>query len=187
MMVERLATRRSRENAPRHSVPLEILVVDDDQATRLSLSYALTDADLALTMDTYAAHARAGALLIVDVLNARSYLDGDGFMERTEGCVDTPEFRATSVSMHSLDRAIRILRRTRVWQIAGRPSVEDYAEYRLVYPDEVVRLLEAAGFESVELYDNREFRSSDLTGTISAAPDLAGMRGRKLYAFARRR
>jgi two-component system, NtrC family, response regulator AtoC len=43
MMVERLATKRSRENAPRHSVPLEILVVDDDQATRLSLSYALTD------------------------------------------------------------------------------------------------------------------------------------------------
>jgi DNA-binding NtrC family response regulator len=43
MMVERLATKRSRESAPRHSVPLEILVVDDDQATRLSLSYALTD------------------------------------------------------------------------------------------------------------------------------------------------
>jgi len=43
-MVERLANSRSREKTLRHSVPLEILVVDDDQATRLSLSYALTDA-----------------------------------------------------------------------------------------------------------------------------------------------
>ncbi len=44
MMVERLAKARMREASLRHSVPLDILVVDDDQATRLSLSYALTDA-----------------------------------------------------------------------------------------------------------------------------------------------
>lgn len=41
-MVDRLANSRSR--SPRHSVPLEILVVDDDEATRLALSFALTDA-----------------------------------------------------------------------------------------------------------------------------------------------
>ena len=152
-----------------------------------ALSYALTDADLADTIDTYAAHSHAGTLLILDVLNARSYLDADGFTERIDGRVDTPEFKATSVSMHSLDRAARILRRTRVWQITGRPSVEDYAEYRLVYPDELARQLEAAGFERIELYDNRDLRPSNLTGTISGAPDLAGMRGRKLYAFARKR
>ncbi len=43
MMVERLRP-RTRATSQRHSVPLDILVVDDDQATRLSLSYALTDA-----------------------------------------------------------------------------------------------------------------------------------------------
>src|SRR5262245_16340592 len=152
-----------------------------------ALSYALADADLVDTIGTYAAHAHAGTLLIVDVLNGRSYLDGDGFTERIEGRVDAPEFQATSISMHTLDRAARMLKRTRTWQILGRPTVEDYAEYRLVYPDELVRLLEAAGFEGIELYDNREFRSTDLTGTITAAPDLAGMRGRKLYAFALKR
>jgi hypothetical protein len=86
-----------------------------------------------------------------------------------------------------LDRAARILKRTRVWHIAGRPAVEDYAEYRLVYPDELVSLLAAAGFDGIEVYDNREFRSSDLTGTITGAPDVGGLRGRKLYVFARRR
>jgi len=44
MMIERLAKGRPRESSPRHSVPLDILVVDDDQATRLSLAYALSDA-----------------------------------------------------------------------------------------------------------------------------------------------
>jgi SAM-dependent methyltransferase len=152
-----------------------------------ALSYALTDADLARTAETYAAHAHPGTLLMVDALNARSYIEGDGFKERIEGRVDTPEFRATSVSTHTLDRTARILKRTRVWSIPGQPPVEDYAEYRLVYPNELTRLLEATGFEMLGLYDNREFRSSDLTGTISAAPDVGGIRGRKLYVFARRR
>jgi len=78
------------------------------------------------------------------------------------------------------------LRRTRVWRIPGRPPVEDDAEYRLLYPDELARSLEAGGFQVLGLYDNREFRSSDLAGTITAASDLGGMRGRKLYVFARR-
>src|SRR5688500_5423577 len=42
-MIERLATTVTRDTVLRHSVPLEILVVDDDQETRLALSYAVTD------------------------------------------------------------------------------------------------------------------------------------------------
>jgi len=44
MMAERMPRPRTRQTSQRHSVPLDILVVDDDQATRLSLAYALTDA-----------------------------------------------------------------------------------------------------------------------------------------------
>lgn len=44
MMIERLAKARPRESTPRHSVPLDILVVDDEQATRLSLVFSLSDA-----------------------------------------------------------------------------------------------------------------------------------------------
>jgi hypothetical protein len=86
-----------------------------------------------------------------------------------------------------LYREARILTRTRVWHIPGRPEVEDRARYRLLYPDELVRLLAAGGFEVVGLFDNREFRRSGLAGAVTDAPDVAGMRGRKLYAFARRR
>lgn len=53
IMIERLAkTRPARESAPRHSVPLDILVVDDDQATRLALAYALSDAGHRVTEAT---------------------------------------------------------------------------------------------------------------------------------------
>jgi SAM-dependent methyltransferase len=152
-----------------------------------TLSYALTNDDLIRTVETFAAHAAAGALLMVDVLNARCYLQGDGFQRRIEGVVDTPEFKATSVSMHSLDESARLLKRRRTWRISGRPDVEDYAEFRLLYPEEFRRLLETGGFDVVGLFDNRRFIESDLAGTISTAPDIAGIRGRKLYAFARKR
>jgi hypothetical protein len=100
--------------------------------------------------------------------------------------VDTPEFKATSVSLHALDRASRRLRRTRIWHIPGQPDVEDYAEFRLVDPVELRRLLADGGFEVLGLYDNREFRDSDLGGRVTSAEDVSGLRGRKLYAFARK-
>ena len=152
-----------------------------------AISYALTDDDLAATVTTFAAHAAPGALLVLDALNARAYLDGDGFRERVEGGVDTPEFRATSVSLHTLDREARVLRRFRTWHIPGEPDVEDYAEYRLLLPEEMAKLLDRGGFDMLAMYDNRELAPTALTGTIPAAPDVSGMRGRKLYVFARKR
>ena len=152
-----------------------------------ALSYALGDDDLNDTISTFAVHAHAGTLLVVDPLNARAYLEGNGFQERVEGRVDTSGFKATSVSLHQLDRQARVLRRARTWHIIGQADEEDYAEYRLLLPGEVERLLDAAGFEMLAMYDNREFRPTDLTGTITSGADVAGMRGRKLYAFARKR
>lgn len=151
-----------------------------------TLSYALTDHDLADTVSTFAAHAHGGTLLVVDPLNARTYLESGGFEERIEGQVAMPEFKATSVSLHELDREARVLKRTRTWHIMGRLDVEDYAEYRLLFPEEVQQMLEAGGFQVLSMYDNREFKPTDLTGGITAAPDVGGMRGRKLYVFARK-
>ena len=151
-----------------------------------ALSYLLADVDLEKAIATFEVHARPGSLLILDLLNARCYLDGDGFRERIEGRVQTPEFTADSVAVHSLDRTARRLRRTRTWKISGQCDIVDAAEYRLLYPEEMMDLLQAGGFEVLAMYDNREFRGSDLSGTVTSEPDCAGMRGRKLYVFARR-
>ena len=48
-------------------------------------------------------------------------------------------------------------------------------------------VLAAGGFQVLGMYDNREFKPTDLTGRVTAAPDVGGMRGRKLYVFARKR
>lgn len=152
-----------------------------------ALSYALGDDDLNGTIGTFAAHAHAGTLLVVDPLNARAYLEGGGFQEQVEGRVDTPGFKATSVSVHQLDRQARVLKRTRTWHVIGQADEEDYAEYQLLLPEEVQRLLEPAGFEILGMYDNRELQPTDLTGRITTEADVSAMRGRKLYVFARRR
>ena len=152
-----------------------------------ALSYALSDDALMATVQTFAAHAHPGTLLIVDPLNARTYLEGGGFERRIEGRVDTPEFRATSVALHEIDREARVLKRVRTWRIAGRADVEDYAEYRLLFPQEIQRFLETAGFDVLGMYDNRQFQPTDLSGKITAEPDIGGMRGRKLYVFATKR
>jgi hypothetical protein len=148
-----------------------------------ALSYALTDRDLAETVSTFAAHAHPGTLLAVDAPNARAYLDSDGFEPRIEGRVDTPQLRATTVSVHELDPPARILRRTRTWHIRGQADVEDYAEYRLLLPEEMQRLLERGGFRVLGMYDNRELQPTGLTGRNSGTPDVGGMAGRKLYVF----
>jgi SAM-dependent methyltransferase len=149
-----------------------------------ALSYALTDQDLADTVRTFASHAHPGTLLALDVLNARAYLEGDGFVARMEGRVAAPQFRAAWVSVHALDRAARRLTRTRTWRIEGRPDVQDHAEYRLLLPDEVRDLLQRDGFRVLGMYDNREFQPTTLAGRTTAEPDAGGMRGRKLYVFA---
>lgn len=149
-----------------------------------ALSYMLADTDLEKAITTFATHAHPGSLLILDLLNARCYLDGGGFRERIEGRIETPEFTADSVAVHILDRAACRMRRTRTWKIAGQPAVVDDAEYRLLYPEETRGILEGGGFTVLAIYDNREFKDSDLAGTVTSQPDCAGMRGRKLYVFA---
>ena len=54
-----------------------------------------------------------------------------------------------------------------------------------MFPEEITALLEGAGFDVLAMYDNRQLAPTGLTGTVTTAPDVAGMRGRKLYVFAR--
>ena len=58
------------------------------------ITYSLADDELDATLETFAVHAREGALLLLDLPNAASYLQGgDAKLER-EFAIDTPEFSA---------------------------------------------------------------------------------------------
>ena len=130
-------------------------------------------------------------LLDSNITYARSLRAGITFQE----CVDDekrPSMSMRGKRAHCLgELAVRervrqdvALKRRRTWHIAGRADVEDYAEYRLLLPKEIQQLLESAGFRVLGMYDNRQFQPTDLMGAIDVGPDVAGTRGRKLYAFA---
>lgn len=126
--------------------------------------YALSNQAVAHTLATFAAHAHRGTLLILDLNNAASYLGGSGFRERKEFVVDTPQFKAHGVALHSFDRRRQLLVRRRTWTIVGQAPVEDYCEYRLFLPAELTQLLAGSGFGVVGMFDNMQLRDTDLSG-----------------------
>jgi len=126
--------------------------------------YALTNEAVAQTLATFAAHAQPGTLLVLDINNAASYLGG-GFQAQKEFAVDTPQFKARGVTRHSLDRRRQLLIRRRIWTISGQPPAEDYCEYRLFFPAELEHLLAGAGFRVAGMFDNKELRDTDLSGS----------------------
>jgi SAM-dependent methyltransferase len=99
--------------------------------------YARSNEDVEKVLETFAAHAHTGTLLILDVLNATSFLD------ETE--VSLPRFSAATASVNSFDRRRQMLVRHRTWNIPGE-------------------LLTERGFRVVGMFDNMELRDTDLSG-----------------------
>jgi SAM-dependent methyltransferase len=126
--------------------------------------YALTNADVDSTLDTFAAHATEGTLLILDIDNAATYLPGDKFKDAVEFTVDHPKFSARAKSVYTFDRRRQQVVRHRTWTIDGGFTVEDYCEYRLFFPADLQHRLKLKGFETVGMFDNMDLRDTDLSG-----------------------
>jgi len=126
--------------------------------------YALSNEDLDHTFETFAAHAHAGSLLILDLRNAAA-LFGDGFKQRIKGRIESPELTAQWVAEHSLDRRNQKLIRKRTWHLSDGRVSEDYCEYRLLLPQELERLVVSAGFKVLGTFDNMELTESDFSGS----------------------
>jgi SAM-dependent methyltransferase len=118
--------------------------------------YARSHEDVEKVLETFAAHAHTGTLLILDVLNAASFLGG------TE--VSLPRFSAATASVSSFDRRRQMLVRHRTWNIPGELPVEDCCRHRSFFPNEVRQLLTERGFRVVGMFDNMELRDTDLSG-----------------------
>jgi SAM-dependent methyltransferase len=137
-----------------------------------AILYAHSNEDLDRTFATFAEHTHEGSLLILDLRNAAALL-GDGFKARMEGVVETEKFCARWEAEHSLNRREQRLVRRRRWLFSDGDVAEDYCEYRLIFPLELERLIDAAGFRLLGLFDNKELKQTDLSGPT-------------LYAVARR-
>jgi SAM-dependent methyltransferase len=130
-----------------------------------TLMYALTDRDVEQVLETFRAHSHPGTLLILDLLNASSIVDGDKFIERSEKNVDLPGLSGRVITFHSLDHDRQILSRRRTWNCVGGDPIEDFCEYRLFFPAELEELLSRSGFNVEGMFDNVELEKSSLSGT----------------------
>jgi SAM-dependent methyltransferase len=134
--------------------------------------YALTNEEVAAALETFAAHAHDGTLLILDINNAASYLGGEHFKPASELRVNLPEFTAEAVSFCDFDRRRQLLTRRRKWKIQGQGEVEDFCEYRLFFPAELEHLLKERGFQVAGMFDNKELRETELNAPRLYVPAI---------------
>lgn len=128
------------------------------------LMYARSKEDVERILETFAAHAHIGTLLILDTLNAASFFGVGKLKEKTESGKSLPKFPTRDISFHSFDKRRQPLVKKRVWNIHGQPPVEDCCRYRSFFPNEIKHLLAGRGFRIVGIFDNIELKDSDLSG-----------------------
>jgi SAM-dependent methyltransferase len=126
--------------------------------------YALTNADVVRTLDTFVAHSHPGTLLILDINNAASYLGGEHFKPTSELRISSAGFSGRAHSSYTFDRRRQLLVRRRVWTIEGQSAVEDFCEYRMFFPAELEHLLTERGFKVGGMYDNMQLDETELCG-----------------------
>ncbi|MBI3851703.1 MAG: class I SAM-dependent methyltransferase [Verrucomicrobia bacterium] len=125
--------------------------------------YALSNADVEKTLETFVVHSHAGTLLFLDINNGSSYLGSDHFQKYVEFKVNSLDFSAHAVSVNSFDRPRQLLVRSRTWNISGQVAAEDFCEYRLFFPAELEHLLAEKNFRIVGIFDNMELLETDLS------------------------
>ncbi|MFF0445437.1 class I SAM-dependent methyltransferase [Streptomyces sp. NPDC004609] len=128
------------------------------------LNYALTNEDVGRVMETFAAHAAPGALLVLQTLNPIGDPEGKGLRRRIS--VDTPAFRGSAEAHYTVDRHHQLLTRERTWHINGRPAEIDHVTLRQLFPMELRHHLSSAGFTTLGMYDNTALSDSDLGGPV---------------------
>lgn len=150
-----------------------------------ALLYCHTNEELTGFLTACRRHLSPGGLLVAEMRN------GAFFLGRTD-LLDTPRTRTltwrgvsyTSVTTLWLDRAAQLLRRRRVWHADdGSPPAEQHSAWRLLFPQELRHLLDAAGFEVRELHDGPGPRTAPPWRPGSPAPD-GGADGDRLHLVA---
>jgi SAM-dependent methyltransferase len=125
--------------------------------------HALSNADIEDTLTTFAAHSHPGTLLILDIKNCISFVSKE-VPEIIEKKFHTKEFNGRSLTHRTfnLRKQLWIWRRT--WDIQGQDPVEDYLEFRMLFPRELDNYLTKAGYCVLGMFDNTELEESDCSG-----------------------
>jgi SAM-dependent methyltransferase len=160
-----------------------------DVATCLdsAMLYCHTNTDLTAFLARCAAHLVPDGLLIIEQRNGAYFLGNTDLLDAPS--TRTLTWRSVQYSSRTtlwIDHAEQLLRRERVWTWPGCPQpLVQTSAWRLLFPQEVRHLLDAAGFEVLALFDSPGPRTEQ-----PWRPDAelsTRLSGDRLHLLARRR
>ena len=125
--------------------------------------HALTNSDIEKTLETFAAHSHPGSLLILDIKNCMGFIDTH-VEERIEKEINTGDFKGKSITIRTFNREKQLWIWKRTWYIQGEDPVEDYLEFRMLFPVELGHYLSQCGYTVLGMFDNLDLEESDFTG-----------------------
>ncbi|MFJ2137097.1 class I SAM-dependent methyltransferase [Streptomyces sp. NPDC087845] len=113
-----------------------------------SLAYVHDSEEISQVFTTFAAHARPGALLVLC-----SPVAPITQTEPTVATVDTPRGTATVTIRHEWDLRTQINTMHRHWVLPSGDEAQDEIRRRVLFPRELERYVEDAGFEVLDMAD----------------------------------
>ncbi|MGW0559612.1 methyltransferase domain-containing protein [Streptomyces sp. NPDC003016] len=113
-----------------------------------SLAYVHDNQSIGRVFSTFAAHARAGGILVLC-----SPVWPTMQIEPTRATVDTPGGPATVTMRYEWDLRTQINTMHREWALASGEQARDVIRRRVLFPRELEHYVAAAGFEIVDMAD----------------------------------
>lgn len=139
-----------------------------------TLSYGVTNDEVAATLLGIGRHLKRGGILMVDVLNAIAFTGPRPFRKRTRHSFSVRGERVTASIEHRLELKQQAMTEQVTWAGRGWKRRDAAETLRLFFPQELTLLLTTTGFDLETL--------TDQYGRASREFD-----GRRLIAVARRR
>lgn len=116
-----------------------------------SINFAISNEELVNTIQTYAAHAHDGTLLLLQPLNSADFF-GEFNIPET---VSVPYNGSTAIgtSTFEMSKIQQVIERKRTWRIEGEDDFTATMTWRIVFPAELTYFLNQNGFEVVDIIE----------------------------------
>ncbi|WP_172249880.1 class I SAM-dependent methyltransferase [Saccharibacillus deserti] len=148
--------------------------------------YNFTNENVHASLACFRSHLNEGGLLYLDMRNAAFFLTREGQRWLQEELVDQRVYEGQAVTLRtrfSIDLPRQLLLRDYSWEFNGQEPIAEHLQHRLLFPQELVRYLNEAGFRVLELFDH----PAPHIGAFEEDQPLAfgtSMQGRRLQLLA---
>jgi SAM-dependent methyltransferase len=121
--------------------------------------YNVRNQDLTATLAGFHRALRPGGLLVIDVVNAISFVQARPFRSTTVHRFRLGGVRATATIEQTVIEEAQSFTEQVTWQLGGQPPRRDpRSSFRMLFPEEARHFLEGAGFRDVQILG--DFRRS---------------------------